>query len=77
MTPGTVDLILIDADRPPLELLELLVLAVSTLRTGGQILITNIEGTDGEFVGGDAVTPRATLEAYERIAAGRWPITLV
>ena len=67
----------IDADRDPAALLEALVLAAGLLAKGGQIMLTGMAATDGEFVGGDHVTARSVLEAYQRITGARTSISVL
>jgi hypothetical protein len=75
--PKSLDMVVVDADCDPAELLELLVLSGRALRPGGQILLTGLDGTDGEFVGGDQPTARDAVTAWQKIARDRWPLLIL
>jgi len=69
LSPRTLDLVILDADRDPAETLELLVLVRGLLRPGGTILVTGLDAAADEMLLPGTVTGQDAVEAFCRICS--------
>jgi len=67
LSSGTLDLVILDADRDPAETLELLVLVRGLLRPGGTILVTGLDAAGDEMFAAGEVTGVDAVDAFVRI----------